>query len=60
LYVCEVEVEVEVEWMDDVFVENHTLSVRQNFAVNLAPLLHRHLKEVRLTNYILDLISLNL
>ena len=55
-----VEVEVEAEWMDDVFMENPTLSTGQHFAVKPAPLLCRRLKEVRLMGYILDLISLDL
>ena len=55
-----VEVEVEVEWMDDVFMENPALSAREHFVVKPAPLLHRRLKEVGLMNYILDLISLDL
>jgi len=54
------ELEVEVKWMDDVFTENPVLSTGQYFMVKLAPLLHRRLKEVRLTDYILHLVSLDL
>lgn len=55
-----VEVKVEMEWMDDVFVENPTLSIEQHFLVKPAPLLRHHLKEFQLKDYILDLIFLDL
>jgi len=58
LYV--VEVEVEVGCMDDVSIENIVLLARKNFMVSPVPLACHHLKEVRSTGYILDLISLDL
>ena len=52
--------EAKVEWMDDVFMENLVLSARQHFIVKPASLLRHCLKEVRLMDYIMDLIFLGL
>jgi len=44
--VYKVEVEVRVEWMDDVSMENPVLSAEQHSAVRHVLLPHRCLKEV--------------
>ena len=51
-----VEVEVEAEWMDDVFTENTALSTRQHSAVGPVLFPHHRLKEVQSMGYILVLI----
>lgn len=54
-----VEVEVEVEWMDDVFVENPALLVGQHSMVRHVPHPRRRSKEVQSVSYIQDLIFLD-
>lgn len=54
------EVKVEVEWVDDVSMENLVLSAGPHSTVRLVPLLCRHSKEVQSTGYIKDLSSLDL
>lgn len=39
-------VEVEVEWMDDVFMQNPMLLVGQHSVLRLGPLPYHHSKEV--------------
>jgi len=55
-----VKVEVEVEWMDDVSVENSILSTKQYSAMRPIPLPRCRSKEVQSMDYIQDLISLDL
>lgn len=52
-------VEVEVEWMDDLSMENPILSARQHSLVRPIPLPCHDSKELQSTGYILDLISLD-
>lgn len=54
------EVEVEVEWMDDISMENSVLSAQQCSMVKPVPPQHRRLKEVQSMGYIQDLIFLDL
>lgn len=53
------EVKVEVEWMDDEFVENPILSVVQHSAVKPVPFPRHHSKEAQPMGYIQDLFSLD-
>lgn len=53
-------VEVEVEWMDDVSVENPVLSAQLHFMVESFPTLRHCLQEAQSRDYTLGLILLNL